>query len=238
MAEKKDKEPGAAKERLLEAGLDIFGKHGYEAATTRMIAAQAGVNISAIPYYFGGKEGLYHAVVASIVTGMQQVSGELRTTMESESFTGEAGRELALHTIEKFIITMISFLVGSPYGQRVSRIILREQMYPSSAYDIVFSGFMEPVLAAISRLIMVMGKAASIEQAKLMAMTIFGQVLVFRVARETVVRALDYRGYTEDELEKIRNIIITHTRAVLGSQNQTDHHLPQGRPGYEPPQNA
>ena len=47
-----------ASNRLIEAGIDVFGEHSYEAATTRMIAKKAGVNIAAIPYYFNGKEDL------------------------------------------------------------------------------------------------------------------------------------------------------------------------------------
>ncbi len=55
------KNKAGAQERLLEAALDIFGRDGYEAATTRAIAKKAGVNIAAIPYYYNGKEGLYRA---------------------------------------------------------------------------------------------------------------------------------------------------------------------------------
>ena len=58
-----NKTPQGAKERLLEAATDVFGRYGYEAATTRMIAKEAKVNIAAIPYYFNGKEGLYFAVI-------------------------------------------------------------------------------------------------------------------------------------------------------------------------------
>ena len=52
-----------AKQRLIEAGLEIFGAFNLEGATTRQLAERAGVNQAAIPYYFGGKEGLYLAVI-------------------------------------------------------------------------------------------------------------------------------------------------------------------------------
>src|SRR5579862_9588675 len=48
--------------RLLEAAIDVFGRHGFDGASTRMLAKAAGVNLQAIPYHFGGKEGLYLAV--------------------------------------------------------------------------------------------------------------------------------------------------------------------------------
>src|SRR5271166_3016751 len=57
-----------AKQRLIEAGLEIFGTFNLEGATTRQLAQRAGVNQAAIPYYFGGKEGLYLAVIEHLLT--------------------------------------------------------------------------------------------------------------------------------------------------------------------------
>ena len=62
---KRDKE--ASKQELLRAGLDVFSKHGYEAATTKMVAAEAGLNEQLITRYFGGKAGLLLAVLAAFV---------------------------------------------------------------------------------------------------------------------------------------------------------------------------
>jgi TetR/AcrR family transcriptional regulator, regulator of cefoperazone and chloramphenicol sensitivity len=56
-----------AKQRLIKAGLEIFGTFNLEGATTRQLADRAGVNRAAIPYYFGGKEGLYLAVIEHVV---------------------------------------------------------------------------------------------------------------------------------------------------------------------------
>ena len=52
---------------LIHAAVEVFGESGLEAATTRDIAQRAQQNIAAIAYYFGGKEGLYLAVVEHIV---------------------------------------------------------------------------------------------------------------------------------------------------------------------------
>src|SRR5215831_13341346 len=50
--------------RILSSALAMFAEQGYEATSTRLLADRAGVNLPAIPYYFGSKEGLYRAVVA------------------------------------------------------------------------------------------------------------------------------------------------------------------------------
>ncbi len=50
-----------ARTRLLRSGLRLFAEQGFAKTSTREIAAAAGVNIAAISYYFGDKEGLYRA---------------------------------------------------------------------------------------------------------------------------------------------------------------------------------
>lgn len=208
--------PGA-QERLLEAAMDIFGRDGYEAATTRNIAREAGVNIAAIPYYFSGKEGLYRAVITHIVEMVEAQISSLTEAMSDLTSTGDPGKEKAFATLIELLEKIIDFMVGSPQGPRVSRIILREQMYPTAAYELIFKGFMEPVLSSVSTLIIVISGDPSQRTAKLRAMAIIGQILAFRVARETVVRSLHLKGYDPAEMEEIREIILEHTKNVLRS---------------------
>ncbi len=52
-----------SREALLDAALAEFAAHGYAAARVSDIAERAGVNKQLISYYFGGKEGLYQALV-------------------------------------------------------------------------------------------------------------------------------------------------------------------------------
>ncbi|PID75485.1 MAG: hypothetical protein CSB23_03685 [Deltaproteobacteria bacterium] len=211
----KNRENKTARERLVEAAIDIFGRNDYKTATTRMIAAQAKVNISAIPYYFGGKEGLYHAVIEHIVAALHEATKGFVVSKEARPFSGESGQQMAAAALEKVLGNMVDLLIGSAQGQRFSRIIQREQMYPSSAYDIIFSNFMGPFLDALAKLITIAGNERSPERAKLRAIAIFGQILVFRAIRETVVRSLDFQGYSDREIEQIREVIIDHTRAAL-----------------------
>src|SRR5690606_37490820 len=58
---------GETRDALIDAGIRIFGRDGYLAATTKTIASEARANQALISYYFGGKDGLYRAVVERIV---------------------------------------------------------------------------------------------------------------------------------------------------------------------------
>ena len=47
-----------ARERLLEAGLEVLKSDGYAGLTIAKVAARAGQNKALISYHFGSKQGL------------------------------------------------------------------------------------------------------------------------------------------------------------------------------------
>ena len=55
---------GGAREAILDAARRHFAESGYERATLRGIAAEAGVDPRLILHYFGSKEGIFQAAVA------------------------------------------------------------------------------------------------------------------------------------------------------------------------------
>lgn len=59
MSEKVDK-----RRHLLEVAEQLFAQQGYEAVSIRHLAAEAGINIAMVSYYFGSKEKLFEALIA------------------------------------------------------------------------------------------------------------------------------------------------------------------------------
>lgn len=58
--------PSSTKARILAAAEEVFAAGGFEGASTREIAAAAGVNISSLHYHWESKETLYFAVFENI----------------------------------------------------------------------------------------------------------------------------------------------------------------------------
>ena len=82
----------STRERILDVALDAFSELGFDGASTRAIAAAAGVNQGLIPYYFGTKDVLWREAVdrafallrdemAEIVHGSAGVSGRERLAL-------------------------------------------------------------------------------------------------------------------------------------------------------------
>ena len=53
--------------RILESAGKLFAERGFNGVSTRELAKAAGVNVSAIAYYFRGKKGLYRAVFNQLI---------------------------------------------------------------------------------------------------------------------------------------------------------------------------
>ncbi len=51
------------RERILDTAEAVFMAHGYEGASMRQITAEATANLASVNYHFGGKEGLFQAVL-------------------------------------------------------------------------------------------------------------------------------------------------------------------------------
>jgi len=57
--------------RLLHAAARLFAERGYARVTVRDICKKAHANVAAVNYHFGGKDGLYRAVMRHAMETMQ-----------------------------------------------------------------------------------------------------------------------------------------------------------------------
>ena len=60
----RERNPERSRERILDAARTEFAAHGLAGARVEAIARRAGLNKQLISHHFGGKDGLYRAVVS------------------------------------------------------------------------------------------------------------------------------------------------------------------------------
>ena len=72
--------------RILDAAEALFMEHGFDGTSMRMITGQAGVNLAAINYHFGSKEGLFQGVFRRRLTDLNR-----RRVAELDALEAEAG---------------------------------------------------------------------------------------------------------------------------------------------------
>ncbi len=57
---------GGSRERILRVATRLFGERGFDAVTTRTIAAEVGLNVATVAHHTGSKADLYEAVFARL----------------------------------------------------------------------------------------------------------------------------------------------------------------------------
>ena len=131
------------REALLAAALDVFGRAGFDAASTRRIAAAAGVNQALIAYHFGGKQGLYLAVFESIT---EQASAQMQPLVESidrrlaDIHRSDPGHKQECVQHLDSLLSAIIDLFGEPDAPAWVRLVMREQQDPTEAFEIFYGG--------------------------------------------------------------------------------------------------
>ena len=73
---------------ILDAAIKEFAEHGYAGASTRTVSRVAGIQHGLIAYHFGGKEGLWRAVIRDLVSGYKErFDAHLREYADADAVT-------------------------------------------------------------------------------------------------------------------------------------------------------
>lgn len=206
---------------LLRVAIDAFGRYGLEGASTRNIAGAAGKPMSAITYHFGGKDGLYLAcaqhiadtIGAMVAPALDQVAALCR----ADGSPAQARAGLAM-IFTGFVQTMVSEETA-----QFSRFIMREQMEPSAAFEILYGGVMGSMLTRVTDLLIVVsGDRLSKAEAQVRTIALMGQVMAFRVAHAAVMRTTGWTSIGPDQAAAINQSIQRHLAAILDALEAGD----------------
>lgn len=210
-----------AREKLLEAALDAFGQDGFDGASTRDIARQAGVNLAAIPYHFGGKDGLHRAVAVYIVDSISRQIGPAVAMVEAGSQHLPKDAPSAKVMLHRLLDAACDMLIGNPQAGRWAPFIMRELMAPTPSFDVLYEGFVGRMHKTITLLYArATGREAEAEETIVRAFAILGQLMVFRMARAVVLRRLAWKDYGPDQVAMVRAMLHEHLDALIDTERK------------------
>ncbi|OBB07517.1 TetR family transcriptional regulator [Mycobacteriaceae bacterium 1482268.1] len=86
-----------SRQRIVDAARNRFQRDGYERATVRGIATDAGVDVAMVYYFFGNKEGLFSA---SVLTGPDHPLHHLAALLDEG--TDDIGARLVRRILERW----------------------------------------------------------------------------------------------------------------------------------------
>lgn len=208
-----------AKSQLIAAAIAQFGEYGQH-ATTRDIAAQAGQNIAAITYYFGSKDDLYLACaqwIADFIGNNFRPHAQAAEELLAQPAADKAAmRTLILRACQNMIL-----LLTQEDTVNLSKFISREQLSPTPAYQLIHDQVIAPLHCHLTRLIAAYtGLNADSTQMILHTHALLGEVLAFRLVRETVLRRAGWAEFDQEKTEQIIQVITCHVDFVLQGLSQ------------------
>lgn len=197
---------------LIDTAIEQFGRHGYEGASTREIARASGTAMSSITYHFGGKHGLYLAAADHIAASVKAIQGPALEAARAVTETGtrEDAIEALLNVLDGFALMMLS-----PQTEAWALFITREQQAPTEAFDRLYAGVMQEVVAVFTGLLARIRTNLPEREVLALGLMLFGQCLVLRVARATVVRILSVETIDEATSTLLRARLRANARCIL-----------------------
>jgi AcrR family transcriptional regulator len=201
---------------LLDTAIDQFGRLGFEGASTRDIARASGTAMSSITYHFGGKQGLYLAAAEHIAASIRALQGE---NVARAVAAGHESREAAMEALAT-ILDGLAQMMLRPETEAWSRFIIREQQFPTEAFDVLFAKAMQPILEAFIELIGRARPDLARREAVAMAILLFGQAIVLRAGRAAVCRALQVEQIDEETALLLRARLRANVLCILSEKPQ------------------
>lgn len=201
------------RQRLIDAGIELFGEQGFKGTTTRQLAETASANIGSIAYHFGNKHGLYLASARYIADALCE---RLDLPTSVQSMTDEAGGlenplEQARQALLKLFQRMVRVFTEDPDCRRWMLLVVREQARPGEAFDILYDNAFSHIQHGVSALIArITGLAEDSQRVILETHTLVGQVLFLLVGREALLRRLGLTHFDADTLADIDSVISRH----------------------------
>lgn len=199
-------------ERLLDVAIEQFGRQGLEGASTRVIAGAARTAMSSITYHYGGKEGLYLAAarrISELITA--RMGARLAQAAEPDALSPQQAVAQVTAFADGFLAMMLD-----PESAPWARFIVREQMEPTPAFEVLWGQFMQAVSDYLVKLVLRAGDGRwKLAEARVRAVALIGQVLVFRVSRATALRVNGWEAIGAPEAAEIRRVLHAHIRAIL-----------------------
>lgn len=114
--------------KLIDAAFILFAEKGFSAVTIREVAEASSTNSALISYYFGGKEGLYRAVLEQqfAKVGQALLSVSIQNKRPLERIATFAWAIINLHQTNPYLLRLVNAELSTttPYFKEVVKLYI------------------------------------------------------------------------------------------------------------------
>lgn len=205
------------RERIIEAAFRVFSEEGYQGASTRLIAARAGVNPPALQYYFDSKEGLHRACGQWILDRVMDDFGPVWS--EARVALGGVEREVMVEALCGLMEQLAELMLPRTEAESWRRFFGRCQTQSSGpAFELIEQEFSAPTRALVTSLVArALGVEETDERARLRALLVLSQLSAFQAGADLTLEALSWPDFAGERAARVKETLRDHVARLLAS---------------------
>lgn len=130
------------RDRILAAAEKLFSLNGFGSTSVRDITSEAGCNVAAVNYHFGGKDALYRETFRNLLLEINERRiAAIRRDMAANPGTSLEG------FLESFANAFMEPFVDESRGRLFMSFFVREMIDPHLPREMILKDFVHPFLA-------------------------------------------------------------------------------------------
>ncbi len=193
--------------RILDAAAAIFAEHGFAATTIRQICSQAQVNLAAVNYHFGGKEGLYRDTIRYLRTRAYE------SYPIAYGLTADASAEEQLRAFVRSFLLRTSF---DEKNQEFGTIVMRELVEPTTALDMMLDEGIRSLFGQLVGIVSdLLPENTDAEIVLASARSIISQCLFYLFSRSVISRMSPEEKFGLEDLDRVSEQILLFCLCAL-----------------------
>ncbi len=201
-------DPNSCRERLLHTAGMLFAEHGMDAVSTRALTKTAGANLSAIAYYFGGKENLYNETLNYTIAHAQKLLGGAEAELRADVARAKGDRRQLARAAARFVRGLITALLGPGPETWQKQLVMREIDHPTAAFERLFEAIFSPLTEAFLDLVVAAtGRDRDSPQTVMLTSALLGECLIFHRNQPVILRSLGWDDYGAEGIEAVIRIV-------------------------------
>jgi AcrR family transcriptional regulator len=203
--------------RILLAAIKLFGEQGFASASTRAIAADAGVNPPALQYYFHNKDGLRQAAGQYLADRIRRHLDE--PMLRAFAVIGAADRAAvpaALWALMETVVDRSSDENEIPgWAQFLAQAAVETT---DTSLVLIHREAVQPLCDAMSGLIaLAWNRPADDEAARLAAVLLLSQTRAFGIQRDVTMSMMGWPDFQDGRLEFGKLYLRSQMASVIAS---------------------
>lgn len=202
----------ATKMKIINAAGELAAERGFDNVTTRMVADHSGENIGSIHYHFGGKDGLFAALVqAAMQACSESQEREIINTLDENSSPAELSR-----VVRRLVESEISDLFRSDRPTWHAPVIYHLLQRDDHLYELFDETVLKPAVEAMTRFFHIIDPDMGDEDIHLygwlMKMPIFSHADYMK----TILKMLNTDHYSKAYLQRLEDLVVKQSQLLLG----------------------